>query len=96
MEYWGKDFAKVPKLAVTKSICNDYHQELHLDSPQKPGFQKTLACHCDLRNLRGRPRNRGDLVNESAHRIATFDIAHVNGGIAPFFSVHTARGCPGR
>jgi hypothetical protein len=31
-------------------------QVLHLEGPTKPGFQKTLDCHGDLRNLRGRPQ----------------------------------------
>ena len=67
-----------------------------MDGPKKSGFQETLVFHGDLRHLRGRPRYRGDLVNESAYGVATFDIADVNGGIAPFFSVYTARRRPRR
>src|SRR6266478_3216626 len=62
---------------------------------KNPAFRK-LWFATVISGLRGRPRYRGHLVNEPAHRVATFDIADVNGGIASFFSVHIARRRPRR
>jgi hypothetical protein len=49
---------------------SDHEQKLHLDGTEKPGFQKILACHGDFRNLRGGPRQRGDLDDEYFYGIA--------------------------
>ena len=62
-----------------------------MDGSTQPGFQKTLDRHGDFRNLRGRPQRRGDVDDESAHGFAHFDLAHGNGGTAPFLFVDPAR-----
>ena len=74
----------------------DHERKLHLDGTEKPSIQKTLDCYSDFRNLRGRPRQRRHLDDECFHGIAVFDLAHVNGGVAAFLSVHAARWCPSR
>ena len=74
----------------------DHEQKLHLDSTKKPGIQKTVDCHSDLRHLRGSPRQRRDLDDECFYGVAIFDLALVDGGVAAFLSVHTARRRPGR
>src|SRR5271169_302149 len=70
-------------------LCNemkipDHEQKLQLDSTEKPGFQETVDCHRDLRNLCGRPRQRGDLDDEYLYGVAISDFAYVNGGVAAF------------
>jgi len=37
------------------TLIFNHDEVLHLDGPEKPGFQTALDCQCDLRNLRGRP-----------------------------------------
>ena len=63
----------------------DHEQKLHLDGPEKPGIQKTLDGHGDLRNLCGRPRQRSNLDDEYFYGVAIFDFAHVDGASLPFF-----------
>ena len=48
----------------------DHERKLHLDGTEKPGIQKTVDCYGNLRNLRSRPRQHGDLDDEFFHRIA--------------------------
>src|SRR6478736_3006060 len=92
---------KIPETLKPGRLCNglkapDHEQKLHLDGTPKPDFQKTLDGHRDLRNLRGRPRQRRDLDDERFYRLALFALADVHGGVAAFLSVHTARRGPGR
>ena len=92
---------KFPETLEPGRLCKgmkalDHERKLHVDGTQKPGIQKTLDRHGDLRNLRGGPRQRRDLDAEFLHGIPVFDLPHVNGGIAAFLSVHAARRCPGR
>jgi hypothetical protein len=68
----------------------DHEQKLHLDGTAKPGIQKTLDCHRDLRNLRGRPRQRSDLGDEYLYGVAISDFAYVNGSLASILPVHPA------
>ena len=74
----------------------EYEGKLHLDSTEKPGFQKTLDCHGDLRNLCGRPRQRRYLDGECFSGITVFALAYVNGGVAAVLPVHAAYGHPRR
>ena len=51
---------KIPETLEPRCLCNglktlNHEQKLQLDPTEEPGFQKTLDCHADLRNLRGRP-----------------------------------------
>jgi len=66
---------KIPETLEPDCLCNgtntpDHEQKLHLDGTEKPGFQKILACHGDLRNLRGSSRQRGDLDDEYFYGMA--------------------------
>ena len=74
----------------------DHERKLELNGTEKPGIQKTLDRYSDFRNLRGRPRQRRHVDDECFHGIAVFDLAHVNGGVAAFLSVHVARRRPRR
>jgi hypothetical protein len=87
---------KIPETLEPGCLCNgmntpDHEQKLQLDCTEKPGIQKTLDCHRDLRNLCGRSRQRSNLDDECFCGIAIFDLAYVNGGVASLFPVHTAR-----
>jgi len=74
----------------------DHEQKLHLDSTKKPGIQKAVDCHGDLRHLRGRPRQRRDVDDECFYRLAIFDLPLVNGRVAAFLPVHAASRRPRR
>ena len=52
---------KIPETPQPHRLCNgmktlisNHDYELHLGGTAKPGIQKTLDCHGNLRNLRGR------------------------------------------
>jgi hypothetical protein len=92
---------KIPETLEPDCLCNgmktpDHEQKFQLDGTEEPGFQKTLDCHGDLRNVRGCSRQRSNLDDECCYGIAISDFAHVNSSVPPFLSVHTARRCPGR
>ena len=62
--------------SLCKGLNNpDHEQKLQLDGTEEPGFQKTLDCHSDLRNLRGCPRQRTDLDDEFSYGVAIFYFA---------------------
>jgi hypothetical protein len=50
----------------------------------KNKIPETPGCLC------GRPRQRRHLDDECFHGIAVFDLAHLDGGVAAFLSVHAA------
>src|ERR1700758_2209752 len=81
---------KISETRRPACLCNgmktpDHEQKLHLDRTAKPGIQKTLDCHRDLRNLRGRPRQRSNLGDEYLYGVAISDFAYVNGSLASIF-----------
>ena len=60
---------KIPETRRPDCLCNGlrtphHEQKLQLDGTEKLGFQKTLDRNSDLWDVRGRPRQRGNLDDE--------------------------------